>query len=370
MIGAMDGHLPLPTLLSHVLVAFTVEFDNEFEHQMPHRTTNYGSTTGSRHGPWLASMACWSNCMQFVGEDGVRVGELEKLAGTTANLNGMERWGYIVVQPDPADNRPKPPRRDWVIRATPAGRKAQEVWRPLFGVIEKRWQGRFGKKQLDELRESLWAVISQFDIALPDYLPILEYGLVSAGPDPEEPARREDGSDLPLSTLLSRALLAFAIEFERESDLSLAIGANVIRVLDEKGVRARDLPILTGVSKELIKVSLGFLDKHRYIVVESDPATKGTKVVRLTPKGLKAQDAYRELLRTIEERWQSRFDKDAIRKLRDSLEHLVGEPTAELSPLFRGLDPYPDGWRASVRKPTTLPHYPMVTHRGGYPDGS
>jgi hypothetical protein len=68
MIGAMDGHLPLPTLLSHVLVAFTIEFDNEFEHQMPHRTTNYGSTAGSRHGPWLVSMECWSNCMQFVGE--------------------------------------------------------------------------------------------------------------------------------------------------------------------------------------------------------------------------------------------------------------------------------------------------------------
>jgi hypothetical protein len=32
----MDGRLPLPTLLSHALVAFTIEFDNEFEHQVPH----------------------------------------------------------------------------------------------------------------------------------------------------------------------------------------------------------------------------------------------------------------------------------------------------------------------------------------------
>jgi methyltransferase (TIGR00027 family) len=37
---------------------------------------------------------------------------------------------------------------------------------------------------------------------------------------------------------------------------------------------------------------------------------------------------------------------------------------------FQGLDPYPDNWRASVRRPVTLPHYPMVLHRGGYPDGS
>ena len=40
------------------------------------------------------------------------------------------------------------------------------------------------------------------------------------------------------------------------------------------------------------------------------------------------------------------------------------------SPLFAGLEPYPDGWRAAVRPPATLPHYPMVLHRGGYPDGS
>jgi hypothetical protein len=45
--------LPLPALLSQVLVAFTIDFDNEFEHQVPHRTTNHGSATGSV--PWLVS---------------------------------------------------------------------------------------------------------------------------------------------------------------------------------------------------------------------------------------------------------------------------------------------------------------------------
>lgn len=105
----MVGQIPLPTLLSHALVAFTIEFDNEFEHRTPHRTTNHGSTTGSHGGPWLASLVMWSNCMQFVGEDGVRVGELEDLARTKAHLNGMERWGYVTVQPDPDDKRPKPP---------------------------------------------------------------------------------------------------------------------------------------------------------------------------------------------------------------------------------------------------------------------
>ncbi len=48
-----------------------------------------------------------------------------------------------------------------------------------------------------------------------------------------------------------------------------------------------------------------------------------------------------------------------IRKLRERLENLVYDPR-----------PYPDGWRAKVPKPATLPHFPMVLHRGGFPDGS
>ncbi len=110
------------------------------------------STADSLHAPWLVSLAMWSNCLQFVGEKGLTVRELEDRARTKTNLDGMKRWGYIVVQPNPADKRPKPPRSEWIIRATPAGRKAQEVWGPLFGTIEKRWQARFGQDEITQLR--------------------------------------------------------------------------------------------------------------------------------------------------------------------------------------------------------------------------
>jgi len=279
----------------------------------------------------------------------------------------MERWGYIGVGPDPADRRPKPPRSNWVIRATSKGRKAQAVWGPLFGVIETRWEERFGQGGIGQLRESLRALISQFDVELPDCLPILGYGLFSRGPDQKPaPAGRENsiGSRLALSALLSRALLAFAIEFERDSDLSLAISANVVRVLDEKGVRVRDLPLLNGVSKEAISMAIGILQKRHAAVIEPDQSGARAKVARLTRKGRGAQDAYRQLVSIIEERWQVRFGKGVVRALRESLERLEG------GPLFRGLEPYADGWRASARKPDTLPHYPMVLHRGGFPDGS
>ncbi|MGA2826507.1 MAG: hypothetical protein ABSF03_10325 [Streptosporangiaceae bacterium] len=49
----------------------------------------------------------------------------------------------------------------------------------------------------------------------------------------------------------------------------------------------------------------------------------------------------------------------------------MGDPgDLAASPLGPVLEPYPGNWRADVRAPRTLPHYPMVLHRGGYPDGS
>ena len=76
------------------------------------------------------------------------------------------------------------------------------------------------------------------------------------------------------------------------------------------------------------------------------------------------------MLGTVEERWTQRFGRDTIGALRQPLETLAAAADGRPPPLFQALEPYPDNWRASVRPPRTLPHYPMVLHRGGYPDGS
>jgi DNA-binding MarR family transcriptional regulator len=173
-----------------------------------------------------------------------------------------------------------------------------------------------------------------------------------------------------LPVLFSKVLLSFAIEFGRESEVSLAIGANVLRLLGEEGVRTRDLPRLAAVSKEAIAISLSFLTKQGYAVVKPESPESRIKILVLTPKGRRAQNVYRQLIDIIGERWRARFGENAVGRLRDSLERVVGEPNAHLSPLFCGLEPYPDGWRASVPRPEGLPHYPMILHRGGFPDGS
>lgn len=368
--------LPLSALLSQVLVAFTIEFDNEFERLMTHRTTRDGVKKGAAgylHAPWLVSMVMWFNCMRFVPDEGITSGNLERLARTETNLAGMQRWGYVAVVPNPSDPSPKRRSSSLLIVATPAGREAQEVWLSLIPAIEHRWQDRYGRAQLMRLRGALAAIAERLDRSLPDCLPILKYGLFSHGSKTSKANLATNATDtvaeLSLASLLSRVLLAFALEFERDSELSLAICANLLRILDAEGTRVRDLPVLSGVSKEAIGMAMGILKKKQF-VTECAAGRSSSKIVRLTPSGERAKVGYQKLLGEIEERWRVRFGEDAILALRQALEPLVGNPGSGTSPLVRAIEPHPDSWRASVRRPDSLPHFPMVLHRGGFPDGS
>ncbi len=329
---------PLSTLLSQVLVAYTIEFDNEFESRMPHRTSR-GPASGARAGPWLVSMAMWSNLMRHLPPDGAPLRDVQDLVAMT-NLGGMTRWGYVTVAPDPADGRARPPRRDLLVRPTPAGRQAQRVWRPLAGEIEQRWRERFGVA-VDRLRASLSASTSS---GLPQYLPVVNYanGMRTV----VAPTKRDAEPDL--AALLSQVLLTCTLDFERESVVSLPIAANVVRLLDDSGVPVRDLVARSGVSREAVGASVGFLERRGHVV-------RPDRQVLLTPEGRQARDHDRDLFGRLERQWRSGTDD-----LRAALRSLVGAP----------VPPYPDGWRAALGKPATLPHHPMVLHRGGFPDGS
>ena len=362
--------LPLSALLSQALVAFTIEFDNEAEHRLPHRTTSHGAFVhGHGDATWLVSMAMWENCMRYVTGDPITVADLEARARTPTNLDGMRRWGYITIDGTAKRVHSGRPGRDAVLRATAAGLRAREIWRPLAGVVERRWRERFGADRVAALRDPLTSMVGRLDPGLPDCLPILHAALLSQGPDPALPPRPDPTppAELPLSALLSRVLLSFAVEYEREAGLALAIGANVLRVLGAEGTRLRDLPAPTGTSKEAVSWALGILTRGELAAEEPDPAASRGKVARLIPRGLHAQRVYHELAGAIERRWHERFTRDVTDALRTCLEPLAaGDPP----PLFAGIQPYPDNWRAAVRPPVTLPHFPMVLHRGGYPDGS
>jgi len=367
----MDEPLPFSALLSFALVAFTIETDNAAESKTPHTTTRHGKSA-TAYGPWLTSMVMWLNCLKHLPEEGITVRELQRRARTGTNLNGMMRWGYIFMAPSPMDTRAKPPMADWVIKPAAAGKMAKQVWEIMFATIERRWEKRFGWEEIEELRAALRAVVTELPPTLPNCMPILGYGLslteLPGKRHKEEVAATEPIEELTLPELLARVLVAFAQEFENVSKLSLALCADALRVITENGVRVRDLPVLTGVSKEAIAMALGFIGK-RGLAVEEQEGAGTARVVKLTPKGRVAQLAYQRLESEIEARWEQRFGS-RMANLRRALEKLLADSGRDQAVLLKSTEPPKDCWRAEVPRPTTLPWFPMMLHRGGYPDGS
>ena len=353
--------LPLSTLLSQVVIAFTIELDNEFER----RFLEAGG------GARVTSLTIWSNLLRFV-EGGITVGELAVAAGlpkprVLSTIGGVERWRYVTVGP-PTGKREgygsaSGIKADWVVQFTPAGRRAAEIWPTLPDEIEARWRERLGAAEIDELAGALRAVDERIDVELPEYLPIVSSSTGFALELSDE--RRQRQGELPLVALLARALMEYMLRFQQGSPLPLPLSANVFRVLGADPVPARELPSLTGISKEAVAVSLTSLTKTDYVVVDGAPASK--RAIRLTPAGAALRTDQRRLHARIRKRWEEPWSV---------LEHILEHPE-----LATGLTPDPGGWRASppyARRTRDLladprgrlPHCPMVLHRGGWPDGS
>lgn len=378
--------------MSALLVAYTIEYDNEFERYMPHGTTLFGRggpepgvwASGKPMGrTWLVSQESWSNRMRYLPRGGVPAAELAALPGI---FSGLERWGYVVTRPGVdatahAGAGPAAP----VIRPTRNGIRAQAIWSRLDERLGVRWERRFGTEIIDRLRAGLAGVTGPAADSMPFYLPMVYYAEgMRCTWDPAASASRPrpvfEPPDGDLSVLLSRALLAFTLDYERDSELSLAIGANTLRVLDSGGVGPSEIPRLTGTSKEAVASSVGFLERRGFVTVAARPGGRG-KVIRLTARGGAAQAAYGRVSEAVEAGWRERYGAAAVDDLVDCLRWVVGHQTEGRPTLALGLEPPPDGWRA--RPPyaaqtramladpaAALPYYPLILHRGSYPDGS
>jgi hypothetical protein len=105
---------------------------------------------------------------------------------------------------------------------------------------------RFGAAEIDELVGALRAVDERIDADLPEYLPIVSnFGMaLELGQQ-----KRQQGVGLPLVFLPAHALMAYTLDFEYGSALSLPLSANVFRVLEGNGVPIRKPPSFTGISR-------------------------------------------------------------------------------------------------------------------------
>jgi hypothetical protein len=369
----MASAVPISTLLSHALIAFTIELDNEFERRFEE----------SGGGARCTSFVMWANLLRFVG-DGIAVGELIEAVGLQkarmlSPIGGLERWRYTSLGPSVEHGPPAGKRdgygssrgikSDWIVRLTPAGERAVAIWQELVSEIPARWRERFGDAQVTELERALRELAAGANRALPDFPPIVGSANGMALDLPERDAPEAD-DDVPLGTLLSHALLVHAVAFEAKSPLALTLSANLLRVLDENGVAVRDLPVLAGTSKEAVASALTSMAKTEYVKVVG--TTVATKSVRLTPAGHELRDTQSELHAQVERE----LGRERVARARSALEAVLGHPD-----LAEGLRAPAGGWRASrpyaaqterrLSDPRAeLPHYPLVLHRGGWPDGS
>jgi GNAT superfamily N-acetyltransferase len=340
-----QGGPPLSSLLSWALVAFTIEADNAFEESMPHRTTAARQAGARPHGPWLVSSVMWYSCMQFVAPEGIALDDLEHVTFGQCALRGsnpgMVRWGYVTLD------------GDGVVRATPAGARAQERWAPLPGEVERGWRARLGEATVAALRGALVEYVERIEIDLPDSVPKnAAHGGRLATEQRPRARDRADFADRDLPVLLSKALLGLTLEYERGGALSLSHAANPMRVLVDGDVAVRDFARRTGVAKETLASMTKWLTGRGFV---QDVAVGAAKGLRITGRGRQAIEA-------------SAHADDA--QLRAAIEPIVGDLDLATSPLAAAIVPPASGWRATARAPETLPHHPVVSHRGGYPDGS
>ena len=151
---------------------------------------------------------------------------------------------------------------------------------------------------------------------------------------------------------------------------------DALRVLSPDGVPVRDLPVLAGVAREQIAASIILLERTGLLTLAPAASGRGKQAV-LTDRGAAAQRSYRRTIADVDNAWRSRFGADTVDKLDAALRAILGRRDA----LIETLTPPPTGWRAHspytartaalLADPAArLPHYPMVSHRGGYPDGS
>ena len=310
--------------------------------------------------------------MRAVPAEGVSIAELERRVRARLPLDGMRRWRYVTVAPDPDPGGSRVPRRNWRITPTPAGLEAQAVWRGLPDEIERRWGERFGAGAVTGLRADLEQLVGERALAdLPQWLTGHYGGYAGQALEwsRQAPAAAADEWPLPLSALLCQVLQAFALDYEAESDAPLSYSANVLRLLDEDGVRVAELPRRSGIGVEALRVAVQILAKRRFIAVGSDASGGRLKVARLLGRGRAAQTRYRERPVELEAGWRTRAGDAPLLRLRAALEAIVTAPPGERAPMWQGLVPPPGSWRSRVAAPDVLPDFPME-RQSGHPDGA
>ena len=347
--GVVSDSAPLTTRLAWTWTALTIEVDNLFE--------SVSAEHVGRH--FRIATAMWANGLRLIGQGGITVDDLRTRAHARCNLGGLERWGWISIGEPDTRRRPgygthRGIDGRTVVHLTRAGQYAQRWWPRAVVEVEQRWRDRFGAGNIDALIDVLGARAPAMPWSVPEVAPsdgfhsrVFDGGTV----EPQDP---------PLAAQLGQALTAATLEFECDASVSLPLAANFLRVIGSDPVRLRDLPALTGISKEGSAMATGYLQRRGLAVAMPE------RSIVLTADGLDVRAAYL--------RWASRSQQPDLHEALVAVLAQSEALSAGLVPpqgVWRGEKPYLAQTQRALADPTgALPWHPMVLHRGGWPDGS
>ncbi|MGH9617062.1 MAG: hypothetical protein ACRD28_10005 [Acidobacteriaceae bacterium] len=260
---------------------------------------------------YIPSLELWSNLLRAINQTGIDRRELPAILrlskrAVRSRVSTATRHGWVELSSVGS--------RHEVVRLTPRGASAVARWTILRRTVEDCWKAAVGIKRSVSLRTSLEELVAALPLELPHYP--ASYGAADAsitgghGKDWKAVPRAggDTTSDLPISALVSQALVAFAMEYEEQSPVALSLSTQVIRRIPAEGQPLHVIGQSPGVAA---------LIRHGFMRVSN---RGGSKVAFLTLRGLDVQRAYEPRIYGIETAWRQKFGDSLITELRRSLE--------------------------------------------------
>ena len=193
-----------------------------------------------------------------------------------------------------------------VVRLMASGADIAARWKPLQTAADDEWRTKAG----GGLRACLEEVVSRLPLEHPHYP--ASYGPADASitggngadwrPVPRTPG--DTVSFLPLSALLSQAIVAFAMEYEKRSRCPFSLAAGVILRVTPEGRPVLGLRHSIGISA---------LARHGFVRLCGE-------MISLTPAGSAVFATHDERVRAVEAEWEHAFGSGPVAALRHALE--------------------------------------------------
>ena len=135
------SELPLPTLLSKVLAAFTIEYES--------------------HG--LGGLAWASQCLIYMSDKAMSLGDVRQYGIAGNGKSAPERHLSVVI----TDGRPGDDSRK--VYLTPKSRRTRDSYAALLNQVEGDWRDVYGAESMECLKKALIKIGEHAPEDIPDY---------------------------------------------------------------------------------------------------------------------------------------------------------------------------------------------------------